>query len=316
MRNSAKRLLIGLLLASCPVRVAPASESPVPSATTDRRLQSDQWRIYYKFMPATWWRVKEVSFYVSTTRNDVDHGMQLNIFLGFGKNGDWVPFPQGQVRPHLYHSARVPTEPSDGGLLDGPLPATIQEGCLAQVMCWFPWQTNILEEAYLNVRLGETSYGLELPYGFTDDPRSQRAATIEPRRGELRTALALPKGTQLVPWTSITWELGEIEDNCRLFVAISNRVETVVQMTLYREQNSVWDLNAPPCAVSIADPDGTQLVGRRVAQSRSEVYRRSDFFDFGRVSAESPTGWGAILIAVGERRYRVIVPRSAYALSR
>src|SRR5215469_10899686 len=56
------------------------------------------------------------------------------------------------------------------------------------VMTYFPWGTNALEESWIEVSIGPDRYWLEIPYGFDRDPRDSpgqsthggRAAFIPP----------------------------------------------------------------------------------------------------------------------------------------
>lgn len=183
----------------------------------------------------------------------------------------------------------------------------------------FNWNANALEEAWIEVRLPEQTYWVELPYGFTRDP-TEPLQPAEARRGPPAFPATMKPGDtdRLVPWRHVHYDLGTIQNGWRMSVKMANPFDAEAEVVLYREDSEarktiyLWDLHTPLTSMALRRPDGSLLHSTQMIIRRHEDgMRRSDHFKLSR-NPEDERQWGTAIVTVDDRRYEWVVPSSLF----
>lgn len=183
----------------------------------------------------------------------------------------------------------------------------------------FPWQTNVMDEAWIEFALAGQTYWIELPYGFTRNPADPLPS--DSKRGEPvfpPTMKALGEADRLVPWLHVNYDCGKIQNGWRLSLEVSNSFDANAEAVLYREDSQVgksmflWKLDTPRTAMEIKTKAGSVLSARAMGvRLHEDGMRRSDDYSFDRYPEEG-RDWGRLLIKVDDKTYECVVPSSLF----
>ena len=241
-------------------------------------------------------------------------GLHVHVTIFDSADDERAKLPtKGELRARL-HRDRGPTEFVDVDT-DG-----CTTGRCEHYQHVFPWGVNGLAEAWLELRVRDAVYWLEVPYGFDRDPgRSIEGVTGKDGAPVLAAAMnALPSGAKIVPWGHVRYEVGTIQNDWHLTVIQTNPFDATTELVLYRDDSRVgaslylWDLHEPRTSVSIVTEQGrtvgSHCVGLRL---HSDGMRRSDTFDVSRNSSQV-RGWGTMKIRVGDREHELVLPSSMF----
>jgi hypothetical protein len=184
----------------------------------------------------------------------------------------------------------------------------------------FPWGRNALEEAWVELRLPGQRYWLEIPYGFTRNPRDRLSPAI-PSAGPPATAAAmekLPSGDKILKWSRVRYPYARIQNSWSYELILSNPFDGRAEIVLYRDDCAVgmsmflWNLDTPKTAVTIVEADGGAHTGLGMARVlHDDGMRRSDTFHFSRVPSDA-RDWGTIRVRIGDKEYKRMIPSSMY----
>jgi hypothetical protein len=253
---------------------------------------------------------------------------------------------QNTLRLHIIYSARYPRDGSqsartlpsgasnvtvrlhspDGGIVDCKADTDangigIQMSGIASYDYSYtlPWQTNALDEAWIELHSGDEGYWAEIPYGFTRNPSSPLPATGN-RRGTPALAPAMEKmgaNDQILPWESVHYDVGSIQNGWRLDFKISNPFDARAEVILYRDDGRVsksmylWDLHSPRTTFEIDCPSRTICSTEMSIVLHDDGLRRSEFFNVCREPNDERC-WGTALITVDKKAYSVVLPSSLF----
>jgi hypothetical protein len=198
-----------------------------------------------------------------------------------------------------------------------PIPGVIIP---AQVMTFFPWGTNTIEESWIEVFMGTERYWLEIPYGFDRNPNEPLPPSIPGGRPKFVTAMkSLTDHDHVLRWQNVQYDLGKIQNGWQLSLIQSNPFDAESEAVLYRDDSVVgksmylWDLHTPRTSLRVLDADGSVINGFCVSlRLHDDGMRRSDTFDIGRNGFDDQRSWGQIEITVDGKSYRVVVPSSLF----
>lgn len=265
-----------------------------------------------------------------------DQKTQLSFLIGYGEKSQGLRldvstssvkeppeiFAKHQVSARLYRPEGTVVQHLQGkGVTDAPVGAGGGGSIDWSLIFYFPWSTNSLEEAWIEVMVGQQSYWIEVPYGFTSDPNRIRFA--EESRGHPRLISEMkPAGNSdhQVRWSNVHYEVGEIQNGWRLSLVLSNPFDGKTEVVLYRDDHKVpgplylWDLHSPRTQLRITDASGTVVNGHCMdIRLHEDGMRRSDTFDLSRYpTRDDARTWGQLEVTVDDRSYRLLVPSSLY----
>ena len=184
-----------------------------------------------------------------------------------------------------------------------------------------PWRGNVLEEAWIELRLDKQRLWLEVPYGFTRNPADPLTPT-DARRGEPALAAAmktLGASDKIVPWRHVHYDLGRIQNGWRLSFNHANPFDAESEIVLYRHDGRVgksiylWDLHSPRTAIGIRQPGDRDLQSQCMSIRLHEGGMcRSDSFKFNRNPGDDERCWGTVAIRVDDKTYECVVPSSLF----
>lgn len=178
-----------------------------------------------------------------------------------------------------------------------------------------------MEEAWIECRLPGQTYWVEIPYGFTRNPADPLTPTRAIRGGPaLAPAMkSIDPKDRILPWAYVTYDLGEIQNQWRAEVHVTNPGDAAADVVLYRGDTAVgksmylWNLQTPTTNLEIDDPTGGHLTplpfGIRLHEDGS---RRSDSFKFFRDGNSDLRGWGTATLKVDDRSYSFTLPSSLF----
>ncbi len=133
-------------------------------------------------------------------------------------------------------------------------------------VCVFPWGKNEMEECWLELVFPERAYWLEIPYGFTRDPKSPELPVAKTGSPKLPKALeTIPENAQIANWKHVSYDIGVIQNGWRLSLKHSNPFDAHSEIVLYRDDIAVgkstflWDLQSPRTEIRIRDSSGFEL---------------------------------------------------------
>jgi hypothetical protein len=234
-------------------------------------------------------------------------------------DADEVPriFKKGAVSVRLHRpDGQIVGYLPDKSVADSPVGIGNGLGNTWSLIFCFPWSTNSLEEAWIEVSLGKERCWLEVPYGFNDDPLNPLARSIVGGRPRLAPAMAkLGDGDHLVHWWMVHYDLGQIPNGWRLSL---NQSATPYggdsDVELYKEFGSRWSTNSPHVGFRLLNSGGSVakgVAGFRGQRIHEDSMRRTDSFT-ALPPEETIREWGQIEISVDDKKYAVSVPSSLY----
>ena len=183
----------------------------------------------------------------------------------------------------------------------------------------FPWDRNVMEEAWVELVLLGQTYWIELPYGFTRNPADALPSDATRKEPVFPpTMKTLGAKDHLVPWQHVSYDLGKIQNAWRLSLEVANPFDAQAEVTLYRDDSKIggsmflWSLDTPRTAMEIKTARGRALPARRMGiRLHEDGMRRIDDFSFNRVPEEG-RDWGRVVIQVDDKAYECVVPSSLF----
>lgn len=185
----------------------------------------------------------------------------------------------------------------------------------------FPWGKNEMKEAWFEVTLGQKTFWLEVPYGFTRNPDEKELPVSNEGIPKIPKAIEeLFDSTTLVNWKHVYYDIGEIQNKWQASLYHSNPFDAKAELVLYRDDSKIgksmylWDLHDPRTKISIDVPEeypvGSWCMGLRL---HTDGFRRSDDFKFNRFPPnKNKRSWGKAIIEVNDRKWKVLMPSSLF----
>src|SRR5215203_3023147 len=155
-----------------------------------------------------------------------DQKPRLRVTAGWSGQQD-EPQPEALTKPERMnvrlHRAKGGTVEPLNAFVAGPT-IGMTGGQSVNRTAEFSWGENTLEEAWFELRIDDRVYWLEVPYGFVRDPMAPLAPAISAGGpgGPAPVMKELGAAHRVVPWTKIDYDLGEIQNGCRLSAAALN----------------------------------------------------------------------------------------------
>jgi hypothetical protein len=278
------------------------------------------WRyINYPFPnPAVQWDGSPTFSVTSGQQWDqVSRGLRVDIMdlkVGFAF------FKTNSIVARLYRGNGEIVEPTEANkkLLNAPVSVSTfsvpgQEPN-PQVMTYFPWGINTLQEAWIEVSIGSERYWLEIPYGLDRNPTDPLPPAVP--GGPPRFAPAMKSLTEhdhVLRWDNVHYVIGKTPDGRELTLIQSNPFDAQSRVDLYRSSKS-QDLYSPRTSVQLLKPDGSVREGKCVDLHLDDNHlRRTDTFDLFDRGTDDLRCFGKIEIKIDDETYQVSVPSSLYA---
>lgn len=253
-------------------------------------------------------------------------GIEFSLAFGWTEDDeikDNFKRPNGSLIKLSLHDANgLKVEPIESNFEGEPLRLTGGLGFShSSFSCIFPWSENEMLESWIEISTQDRSYWLEIPYGFTRNPKNKKLPTAESGPPQFPPALKpFPEKAQLVNWKHVEYELGEIQNGWRLSLLHANPFDARSEIVLYREDSKVgesmflWNLRDPVTKLSIAQANGNQLTSRLMSlRLHSDGRHRSDSFEFNRnPGRDRMRDWGTMEIEVGDRQWKTTIPSSLF----
>ncbi|MGO8765142.1 MAG: hypothetical protein ACLQSR_08430 [Limisphaerales bacterium] len=204
----------------------------------------------------------------------------LNITQGFAF------FKTNAIVARLYRANGEIVEPTVEGkkLLNDPGAASSGsfpgEEPAPQVMTYFPWGSNVLEESWIEVTIGAERYWVEVPYGFDRNPAKPLALSNSNGAPQFVSAMnLLTEHDHVVRWQSVHYDLGQTRDGRELSLIQSNPFDAVSDVDLYNYPKA-QNLYSPHTDARLLNADGTAVEGQCVNLHLDDNHlRRTDTFD-------------------------------------
>ncbi|MGO8838786.1 MAG: hypothetical protein ACLQAH_11100 [Limisphaerales bacterium] len=223
------------------------------------------------------------------------------------------------VTARLYRANGEIVEPTPEGkkLLNVPVAVSTASSAggepVPQVMTYFPWGANALEECWIEASIGPERYWLEIPYGFDRNPTDPLPPSIPGGPPKFVPAMkSLTEHDHVVRWQNVHYDLGRTLDDCELVLIQSNPVDAKSDVDLYSDHGT-RNVYSPHTEVRLLDADGTVINGRCVNLHLDDNHlRRTDTFDIFDRGGEDLRCWGKIEVSIDGRTYCVVVPSSLY----
>jgi hypothetical protein len=180
----------------------------------------------------------------------------------------------------------------------------------------FPWGRNVLEEAWIEMKVTGRTYWFELPYGFSRDPSAPLQPEEEKRgRPTIAPAMAtMSPDDRIVPWLYVNYDLGTIQNGWSLSAEMANPFDANANVILYKgpENRQAWSLDSPKTSIDIVEPNGATLRSTCVNMHiHDDRLRRSDTFRFNRAGGRNDSrGWDTAEINVDDVKYTFTIPSS------
>jgi hypothetical protein len=259
----------------------------------------------------------EPAFLVSSGEqyDQVSRGLRLDI-MEIVQGVEF--FKTNSITARLYRANGEIVEPTADGkeLLNVPISVSTFSGPnwkpSPQVMTYFPWGTNALEECWIEVLIGSERYWLEIPYGFDRNPADPLPPSIHAGRPKFVAAMkSLTEHDHVVRWQNVEYDLART-NHLDLSIKQANPFDAESDLVLYSDV-SAWRLDSPKTAVRILDADGTVINGVCVNLNlnNNDHLRRTDTFNIGRYGDDLRC-CGQIEIRIDDKIYQVTVPSSLY----
>ena len=222
-------------------------------------------------------------------------------------NGEVVePTPEGKSL--LNSPAYLQTLSSSSGM---PAP---------QVMTYFPWGSNVLEECWIEVTIPPERYWVEVPYGFDRNPADSLAPANTNGPPQFFPMKSLAEHDHIVRWENVHYDLGELQNGWRLSLIQSNSDGAGSEVVLYPEDvkmssakswdAAAWKTNSPATVLRVLNATGT-IIGSHYINAGLRYDGMGYTYDLDRY-ADVQRCWGQIEISVGDKTYGVVVPSSLY----
>jgi hypothetical protein len=241
----------------------------------------------------------------------------MNIVQGFEF------FKTNLITARLYRPNGEIVEPTEEGkkFLNAPIGVSSASypgmQPLPQVLTYFPWGRNTLEESWIEVSIGTERYWVEIPYGFDRNPADPLPPSIRGGRPKFVPAMkSLTNHDHVMRWETVHYNAGVIQHGWRLSLIQSNSVDAESEVVLYREDVKIgtatsWLTNSPAIALRVLDASGTVIGSCADVHIQDGGMERCNMYDLTR-NGDDQRCWGQIEISVDDTRYRVVVPSSLY----
>jgi hypothetical protein len=226
-------------------------------------------------------------------------------------------FKTNAISARLYRADGQMVEPTAEGkkLLNAPVAASagFAEEPNPQVLTYFPWGPNVLQESWIKVTIASERYWVEVPYGFDRNPADSLAPANT--NGPPRFALemnSLNEHDHVVRWDNVRYDLGRTASGRELKLIQSNPFDAQSEVNLYSDSKSE-NVYSPRTQVRLVEGDGTVITGRCVNIHVGDDYLgRTDTFNLIERGTEVPRDWGKIEVRVEDQTWNVTVPSSLY----
>jgi hypothetical protein len=179
-------------------------------------------------------------------------------------------------------------------------------------MTFFPWDSNVLEECWVEVTVSPEHYWLEIPYGLDCCPTNPPAPSNTngpPRFIPIKT---LTKHDHILRWESVHYNLGETKDGRWLTLIQSNPFDAKSDVDLY-DFPKTQTVYSPHTGVTIVDANNAPVTGRCVNIHLDDNYlRRTDTFALITRGFDDLRCWGQIEVSIDDQTNCVVIPSSLY----
>jgi hypothetical protein len=237
----------------------------------------------------------------------------MNIARGFRF------FKTNSIKAWLYRASGEIVQPTaaDRRLLNSPVSSSwasrLADGEFApQVMTYFPWGTNSLEEAWVEISITAERYWLEIPYGFDRNPADLLAGAVKKGPPSFVPFVKWTEHDHRVPWETVHYRLGRTQDGAELSLIQSNPCDAKSDVELYRFPDA-QNLYSPRTDLRLLEPDGTMIKGSCVNLHLDDSHlRRTDTFQVVARGGDDSRCWGQLEVTVNGLTNRVVIPSSLY----
>lgn len=244
-------------------------------------------------------------------------GFRIDI-MGIAQGFGFFKTNSITARLHRANGEIIESTAEGKKLLNSPI-STDTLSRTPQVITYFPWSANTLEEAWVEVAIGSERYWLEIPYGFCRNPNDPLPLSIPGGAPKSFSAMkSLTEHDHVIHWRDVHYDLGKIQNGWRLSLIQSNPFDAESEVELYRDDDAVgksmylWDLHTPRTALRVVNANGRMINGFCVEiRLHEDGMRRSDTFKINR-NGDDSRSWGKIEISVDDKTYQVVVPSSLF----
>jgi hypothetical protein len=278
-------------------------------------------RIYYPPLPIPDAGTEKLTVLVGSEKGDGESHLRFDVMWS-GARDARLPAAIADaskfvVRLHLSDGTSVLPK------VEGRPPSWVGAGGMGitwSLQYFFPWQRNAMEETWVELAMPTQTYWVELPYGFTRNPADP--LPTDDKLGEPvfpPTMKALADKDRLVPWLSVEYDLGAIQNGWRLSLELSNPFDAQAEVVLYREDSRVggsmflWKLHTPLTALAIKNQNGKVILtgDPKAIRLHEDGMRRSDDYSLNRYPSMGRE-WGAVEIKVDKEVHECLVPSSLF----
>jgi len=237
-----------------------------------------------------------------------ENGIQLSLAFSWSDEDakkETFKRPNGsEIKLRMHYTDKKIVKPGDS-TFDGELLTFGRRGYSSgSFSCTFPWSQNAMLEGWLQVSTGDTEYWLEIPYGFTRDPKLEKLPVAKTGPPNLPLALKpFPEQSYIVNWKHVNYDIGEIQNGWRL------SDDSAVGKSMF-----LWDIHEPKTKLSIEHENGFNLTSRIMSlRLHDDGMRRSDSFEFNRNPGnDNLRDWGTMVIEVGDKKWKTTMPSSLF----
>lgn len=149
----------------------------------------------------------------------------MNIVQGFRF------FKTNSITARLHRASAEIVKPTaaDRNLLNSPVSTSwasrLADGEFApQVITYFPWGTNALEEAWIEISIAAERYWLEIPYGLDRNPEAPLLHSITGGPARFVPMMkSVPERYNVLRWKNVEYDLGEIQNH---WAAVTHPIES------------------------------------------------------------------------------------------
>lgn len=245
-------------------------------------------------------------------------GLELVIWYSFredDKDQEKLP-PVKKVLARLHST--------DGEVIDSKPGQVSVEGDLGMMEysynCRFPWARNVLAEAWIEIRLPEQTYWVEVPYGFTRNPAdSLNPARSRHGRPKYPPTMKPGKTDWLVPWLEVSYDSVKVQNGWSMWLNVANSFSPRFEVVLYRDDfkegrnEHRWNLDSPCTQMEIKVGKGSTLECKRMSiRLHDDRMRRSDCFKLKEIYGGNTRRWGAVVVGIDGKSFEFIVPSSLF----
>jgi hypothetical protein len=227
-------------------------------------------------------------------------------------------FKTNAITAVLYRADGEMVEPTAEGrkLLNAPVAiSTVSipgEMPNPQVMTYFPWGSNVLEESWIKITIASERYWLEIPYGFDFCPTNPPAPANTNGPPKFVPMKVLTGHDHIVRWESVHYNLGQTTNGWELSLIQSNPLDAKSDVDLY-DFPKTQNVYSSHTGVSVVDANNAPVTGHCVNIHLDDNYlRRTDTSDLITRDADDLRCWGQIEISVDGKTNCITVPSSLY----